>query len=193
MNSIGDKNNPGHGFAGPIQHPVLARRKSLQLGSGSAERSVLCVQYPLQGPAAVKALRTAVSFLAPAYRGYVDPWDDGFALVSFARLQAGLRMALALQRGVLRNRLCMGLLRGCCNVERAHAKGSQLVVLPGRQRALAMELARRAVPGTVQVSPDLYDVLGECIPEDLGSCVARAEFEGGTPKDAVLALAAGRP
>lgn len=193
-----EKNRLVDEFTAHIQrHFPSTDWSSLQQGSGRAEfgtavRSVLCVQYPEDEPQAAKTLQAALAHLAVSYSGCIDPCDEGFAMVSFSRPEAGFRMALALQRKASRRRLRMGLLRGRCNVARWHADGNRYVVLLGRERARARGLAGRAAPGTVQVSPDLYEVLDECIGQDLGSCIAMVEFEGDEPTEVTLTLAPDR-
>ncbi|WP_332815756.1 hypothetical protein [Ramlibacter sp.] len=183
-------------FAGRIQrHFPTSVWSSLQQGSGTAEfgtatRSVLCVQMPEAGPLSPQAVQATLSQLAASYGGCIDPSDDGFAMISFSRPKPGLRMALALQRRTSRARLRMGLLRGRCNVARGQADGNRFLLLLGRERARVKALAARAAPGTVQVCPDLYGVIDDCIAEDeLGSCIALAEFEGDTVAEVTLTLA----
>jgi hypothetical protein len=155
---------------------------------GTATRTVLCVEWPDSGALAGPALQTMVERLARLHQGHVDPCGEAFLFISFSRPEAALRTALALQRATTRAKLRMGLHVGRCNVAKARAEGADFLVLLGPERARAEALAVRAAPGTVQLSPDVYDALGGQISDDLGSCVLMAEFDGELLSDISLAL-----
>lgn len=155
---------------------------------GTATRTVLCVECPDSGSIPRATLQNMVERLARLHQGHVDPCAEDFLFISFARSEAALRTALALQRATTRAKLRMGLHEGRCNVARARADGADFLVLLGPQRARAEALATRAAAGTVQLSPEVYDALGGHISDDLGSCVLMAEFDGDLLSDISLAL-----
>lgn len=155
---------------------------------GSATRTILCIECPQAGPITRDGVLAATTRLARTHGGRIDPCVEGFVLVSFATTEAGVRLALALQRTTAVARLRMGVVTGRCQVARAHADGQEFLVLLGRERASAEKLAAGAPAGTIQMAPDAYEALGGYIDEALGSCVVMTEYEGEDLRDVTLTV-----
>jgi hypothetical protein len=155
----------------------LFEERSGKAGFGSAQRTLLCVECPTEGPFSSDNVVASLKRLARRHEGIVDPCADDFAFLSFADPEAALRTAVELQRLVPRARLRMGLGSGRCRMAVCSAGGQDFLILLGRERARIEELTRRAAPGTVQLAPEQYETLQGTITHDLGSCLVMAEFD----------------
>lgn len=145
---------------------------------GSAERTVLCVELPEDGPLRSEGVHAMLRRLSQLHRGCIDPCSDELAFVSFGQADQALRMALAMQRVAGRARLRMGIVQGRCKVARCEADGREMLILLGKERTRASELARRAAAGTIQMCPDAWDAVGGDVSDRFGSCLVMAEFDG---------------
>jgi hypothetical protein len=166
----------------------LFEERSGKAGFGSAQRTLLCVECPFEGPFARDSVVAGLKRLARRHEGIVDPCADDFAFVSFADPEAALRTAVELQRLVPRARLRMGLGSGRCRMAVCSAGGQDFLVLLGSERARIEELTRRAAPGAVQLPPEQYETLEGTIGHDLGSCLVLAEFDNEVLTEVSLTL-----
>lgn len=144
---------------------------------GSAERTLLCVECPDDGPFQRKDVLASLRRLARHNEGVVDPCAEDFAFVSFADPQAALLTGVELQRQVPRARLRMGLASGRCRMARCRAADQDFLILLGGQRARVEALTRRAAPGTLQLAPEAYQPLEDTIAHGLGSCLVMVEMD----------------
>ena len=144
---------------------------------GSAQRTLLCVECPAEGPFNRDAVLASLKRLALRHDGILDPCADDFAFVSFPDPEAALRTAVELQRLVPRARLRMGLGSGRCRMALCQAAGHDFLMLLGAERARIEGLTMRAAPGTIQLAPEAYERLHGTISHDLGSCLVLQEFD----------------
>lgn len=155
---------------------------------GSATRTLLCVEFPTEGPLKREGLLSALSRLAPRHDGLLDPCCGDFGFVSFASQDRALQMAVALQRQMPRARLRLGIGIGRCRMALCSADGRDFMLLLGKERARVEELTRRAAPGTVQLAPEAYEKLQDAISHELGSCLVMAEFDEDVLREVSLTL-----
>lgn len=155
---------------------------------GSATRALLCVECPESGPLTRDGVVAALARLAPAHSGSLDPCADRYAFVSFPTPDGALRFTMALQRRLGRALLRMSLVTGRCRMVRSQADGQDILMVLGRERARATLLADRAATGTVQLSVDTYEALGDTMADELGSCVVTTEFDGDVLREITLTL-----
>lgn len=155
---------------------------------GSANRTLLCVEFPVEGPLTRSGLLASIERLVPRYEGLLDPCSDEYACVSFGTAQSALHMAVALQRLLPRARLRMGLASGRCRMALCSAAGEDFMLLLGAERARVRQLTSRASPGALQLGPEAYDVLEGQISNELGSCVVMAEYDADALTEVSLTL-----
>ena len=155
---------------------------------GSAQRTLLCVECPDEGPFTRKDVLASLRRLARHNEGIVDPCATDLAFVSFADPQAALRVGVELQRLVPRARLRMGLGSGRCRMVRCRTGEQDFLSLLGDERARSEDLTRRAAPGTLQLAPEAYATLESTIAHDLGSCLVLVEMDEDQLTEASLTL-----
>lgn len=155
---------------------------------GSAQRTLICVECPDEGPFTRKDVLASLRRLARGNEGVVDPCAADFAFVSFADPQAALMTGVELQRLVPRARLRMGLASGRCRMARCRTADQDFLVLLGGERARVEELTRRAAPGTLQLAPEAYESLEGTIASDLGSCLVLVEMDADQLTEVSLTL-----
>jgi hypothetical protein len=151
--------------------------RSARASFGSAQRTLLCVECPTEGPFTREGVVASLKRLARRHDGVVDPCADEFAFVSFPDPEDALRTAVELQRLVPRARLRMGLGSGRCRMALCKAGELDFLMLLGSERARIEALTRRAAPGTLQLAPEAYDSLQDMVANDLGSCLVLVEYD----------------
>jgi len=145
---------------------------------GSAQRTLLAVDCPADGPFKRDAVLATLQRLLRKHEGVLDPCAGEFALVSCREAESALRLAVELQRLVPRARLRMGLGGGRCRMALVKAEGREFLVLLGQERERIQHLADCAAPGTVQFTPEAYGPLRDLITTDLGSCLVLEAYDG---------------
>lgn len=139
--------------------------------------SVVCFELPAPGTVSRDGLLARISAQAIAHDGRVDPCIGQFALVSFSRASAALRMALGLQRLVREGRPRVGIASGRCPVALFQAAGKDYSLLLGSGRTRAEELARRAAGASVQLCPETFRRLEAGQEQELDSCLMLSEYD----------------
>lgn len=155
---------------------------------GSANRALVCVEIPSEGPLTREGLLGSMGRLVARHNGVLDPCAGDFAFASFADAEAALQMAVALQRLLPRARLRTGIGLGRCRMARCNADGRDFLLLLGKQRARVEALTQSASPATVQLTPEAYEQLQAVISHDLGSCIVMAEFDDDVLREVSLTL-----
>jgi len=182
-------------FSARIQHHFphavwrsLFEERSGTAQFGSAQRTLLCVECPEEGPFTRKDVLASLKRLARGNDGVVDPCAADFAFVSFAEPEAALLTGVELQRLVPRARLRMGLGCGRSRLARCRAADQDFLLLLGDERSRIEALTRRAAPGTLQLAPEAYAALQGTIADGLGSCIVLLEMDADELTEASLTL-----
>lgn len=154
----------------------------------SAQRTLLCVECPADGPMMRAGVVAALSRTAPLHRALLDPCTDAYAFVSFSDPNEALRMGVTLQRRLPGARLRMGIASGRCQMALCQVGETHFVVLLGLQRARAEALTAHASPGTIQLDLQVYVAVQDCVADELGSCLLMSEHDGDELADVSLTL-----
>ena len=162
--------------------------QSEQVKVRSADVTVVCFELPAAGTVSREGLLARISAQAAAYDGRVDPCIGQFALVSFSRASAALRMALGLQRLLREGRPRVGIASGRCPVALFHAAGKDYSLLLGSGRTRAEELVLRAAGASVQLCPETFVRLEAAQEQELESCLMLAEYDDEVLTEASLTL-----
>jgi hypothetical protein len=155
---------------------------------GSATRTLLCADIGAADTVTRRAVLASMRRLSAASGGFFHEETQEYAFASFGDAEAALQTGVALQRLLPKARLRLGLSTGRCRMAQCTADGRDMRILLGQERARVQSLTASAAPGTLQMTPQDYDVLQDTIAHGLGSCLVIAELEEELVKTVTLTL-----
>lgn len=111
---------------------------------------------PGQPGAATERLYQEVQRLNTRHNGRLDPYVNATLLATFENPGAAVRMAMELQRAAAGVALRIGVVSGACTLAFFRVQGRLWCTPLGTQPQRAAQVAAKASPGSIVISPETY-------------------------------------
>lgn len=139
-------------------------------------------------PQGLNLLQRELRWLAASHQGKLDPSAAPDCLAMFKKPRAAVRMALALQNTEQNVQFSVGLHTARCTLALFEADGRQWAIALGPERDQSIEVAAKAVAGTVVISAGACKALGDALDEEVGGALVSEEFDGADLVQATVLL-----